>query len=72
MVPLANQQVATMRRELEAEQVNQYFLFSMKAIDINQESRNQRASSPINGRSNTPQMGYAAAHCKNKEKILNI
>jgi len=46
MAPLANQQVASMRRELEAEQ----------------ESRNQRASSPLNGRSNTPQMGYAGAH----------
>ena len=47
LAPLANQQVASMRRELEAEQ----------------ETRGQhRASSPGGGARYAPQMGYAQAH----------
>jgi len=42
---VANQQVASMRRELESEQ----------------DFRNPRSSSPVGGRANTPQMGYAHA-----------
>jgi len=42
---VANHQVASMRRELESEQ----------------DFRNPRANSPVSGRANTPQMGYAHA-----------
>ena len=46
LVPLANQQVASMRRELEAEQ----------------ENRGQLRSSSPGARYGAPQMGYAQAH----------
>jgi len=47
MVPLTNQQVVTMRRELEAENLSSQ----------SQDYRSGRASSPSAGRANTPQMG---------------
>jgi hypothetical protein len=52
MVPLANQQVVTMRRELEAENLSAQ----------SQEFRSQRASSPGAGRANTPQMGTSSGY----------
>ena len=53
LAPLANQQVASMRRELEAEQ----------------ETRGQhRASSPGGGARYAPQMGYAQAHGEWREE----
>jgi len=52
MVPLTNQQVVTMRRELEAENLSSQ----------SQDYRSQRASSPGTGRANTPQMGTASGY----------
>merc|ERR1712215_513421 len=52
MVPLTNQQVISMRRELEAENL----------VGQNQDFRSQRASSPNAARANTPQMGTSSGY----------
>ena len=53
---VTNQQVASMRRELESEQ----------------DFRSNRANSPIGGRANTPQMGYTHGNYRVSKKIHKI